>query len=168
MSRVTNVTLMVYCDEDSPTMAGINKVLEEKYRQSFKRVLDDSVGGSKYLEVELWAAAFNHIEPSALADIIESANWGEFEYAVLTCVNQDDQVTSRIFKGNNAEVSQEDVIRSDATVVSTVTDAGCIYNVKCPECLDVIRVGDYSWWSTMCSCGRTWSVEVIAEGRLGQ
>jgi len=41
-------------------------------------------------------------------------------------------------------------------------DAGNYFEVRCPECHELIRVAAMPWWDTHCKCGYNW--QVIARG----
>ncbi len=45
------------------------------------------------------------------------------------------------------------------------TDSGATFEARCPKCRGNIRVAEYSWWSTRCSCGIEWelNIEIYAE-----
>jgi len=44
-------------------------------------------------------------------------------------------------------------------------DAGEVYEVTCPVCQEQISVALFGgWWSTHCSCGYNWTIDLIATG----
>lgn len=43
-------------------------------------------------------------------------------------------------------------------------DCGQIYETKCPQCKEKLRLADDQWWEAKCECGRTWRLVISAEG----
>lgn len=45
-------------------------------------------------------------------------------------------------------------------------DAGEIYEITCPDCGEKVKLAEGSeYWSTDCSCGLKWSIQISAEAR---
>ena len=61
---------------------------------------------------------------------------------------------------------KEEEITTENVEYTGQNDAGDIYKLSCPKCnetVDACLTGG-EWWSTQCSCGYSWSVDIVATG----
>lgn len=100
MSQVTNALLCVGVDnwnmsDNNAIPLGVqhvNNYLESQHGQFFLSIDggNNMVGGSKNLEIEVYAAAFNHVGPNILRDIVMEAPWENPDQVQLMICDQDD------------------------------------------------------------------------------
>lgn len=50
------------------------------------------------------------------------------------------------------------------TFISNDGDSGLTFVFECPSCDDEIKVAEYGWWDTTCSCGLNWDLDIKAVG----
>lgn len=94
MSVVTNVILCVPAGEHAASMKHVNDYLgklEDRPTQ-LKLFPEGAEGGTKYLEVELWIGAFNHLDVQSFIDAVSSAPWEDPEIVQLLIQEQDEDV----------------------------------------------------------------------------
>lgn len=48
------------------------------------------------------------------------------------------------------------------------SDSGVCFSFTCPLCGDRIELATQSWWSSTCSCPRTWTLVLEAHGWLAK
>lgn len=104
MTKVANSVIVAStCERDEWAERIISKVFvrADGCEQSFLQVhmngfgdkeFDDDAllaGGSVYFESDVFAAAFNHIEPEVIADWFESLPWQKWDDASLTIHGND-------------------------------------------------------------------------------
>jgi len=61
---------------------------------------------------------------------------------------------------------KEEEITTDNVEYTCQCDAGDVYTLSCPKCKNDVEVSlsGGEWWSTKCSCGYSWSVDIVATG----
>lgn len=93
MSYVTNVLLSFSIMEDAEArVAEVNENLAEHSQgQKLGDIWQSDVyGGSKYMEVPLYGAAFNYVEAARFIEAVRSASWKEPEHVRVYVCDQDD------------------------------------------------------------------------------
>lgn len=55
-----------------------------------------------------------------------------------------------------------EIVARDLEFVSNGSDAGLVFNARCPKCHEEITVAEMGWWRTTCSCGHTWWLRLEA------
>lgn len=100
MSEVTNVILTFdILENEGLRIDTINeKLMLWDDRQSFKALGNESVGGYKCMEANIYLAAFNHIDISALVAIVMTICWRYPEHVQLFVKGQDDYVFTDLAK----------------------------------------------------------------------
>jgi hypothetical protein len=114
MTRVANAVIVtnIIPDQGSDFFQGIvGKVFEraDGCQQSFNHIpingagdreyLDTLAGGSVFFESEVFAAAFNHVEPEVVADWFEGLPWEQWDTASLTIHGNDSTVFVLVVDG---------------------------------------------------------------------
>lgn len=96
MSYVTNVLLSFSILEDEDArMAEVNGWLSQNDSRGqqlgdISGAEDPKYGGSKFMEVPLWGAAFNYVDLDGLRGAVRAAKWKEPEHVRLFVCDQDD------------------------------------------------------------------------------
>ena len=54
-------------------------------------------------------------------------------------------------------------IYSDIELVEENSDAGPIYEGRCPKCTGAFRLAPHQWWRPTCDCGIRWNLIIHAE-----
>lgn len=94
MSVVNNYLVLAPCGEEGvlPTLnAALKKAVNiPGFSQEFKDV-KDSVGGSKVLEAEAYAAALNYVVPQYVTEAMRAVSWEEPDNVQLLVNLQEDE-----------------------------------------------------------------------------
>lgn len=87
MSLVTNVLLK--CLWEQPCVDKINEWLEEHEKGKLAKV-DGYAGGRKFMELDLYAGAFNYLDVIAFIDVVDGQPWDDREHVQLFIQEQKD------------------------------------------------------------------------------
>lgn len=58
----------------------------------------------------------------------------------------------------------DEVERYGLVFESNGGDAGLCFTLQCPRCMETIRVAEWCWWNTTCSCRIEWKLDLRALG----
>jgi hypothetical protein len=115
MSHVTNA--VIHCGAlDSPARAALADPLPDIRTERFLRLPYNVCGGSRVMETDLYAAAFNHIRVSAIIAWFISLPWTDEDDATLSIYDQDGEcVIVRQFGGEAGIVEYPEPSTQSAT-----------------------------------------------------
>lgn len=99
MSDVTNIILQLPLGDDEDKIDAINQFCRDAYNgQCFSPDLNkwDDVGGHKFLECNLFVAAFNLLDLQALIDFLATLPWESdpYEVQLMVCEQEDNAFQS--------------------------------------------------------------------------
>lgn len=57
-----------------------------------------------------------------------------------------------------------DTTITDIDFVEPGIDCGPIFDGRCPNCNEAIRVAEMQWWKSICDCGLTWRLNITIKG----
>ena len=111
MSDVTNVMVSHSVLEEPATHEALATPISGGYGQSLRNIADgaagDAWGGHKAPEVEVWAAAFNHVGVSEILAHVEGVPWEE-PHAVQVFINVQDDVKFTVYEFRNGRLQRID------------------------------------------------------------
>lgn len=92
MSHVSNVFFHIDIADEHKNMEEIHGWCRENLRagQTFRKIEDDQVGGSKCLECEIYAAAMNFMDEGGFFDFLCTLYWEFPEDVQYIVMRQDD------------------------------------------------------------------------------
>ena len=98
MSMVTNVLLAIGIGNSNRGIANINQELDNRYKQELRSIDEgpggNQVGGSKRLEVEVWAAALGGVPTETLLRLFGDAPWEDPDNVqLMVCEQEEDRFT---------------------------------------------------------------------------
>ena len=80
MSHTSNIILL--CAIDDPGIEDVQLYLKTQKRGALINIGREA-GGGKFFEIELWAAAYNHLNSEELMKTISEAKWEEEDQVSL-------------------------------------------------------------------------------------
>ncbi len=85
MSVVTSAVIVAeYVPQEvKPLLTEPQSFGRVEYQQAFAEIDTQECGGGKFLQSDIYAAGFNHIDPDQLRDWFLALPWGEIGAAVL-------------------------------------------------------------------------------------